>query len=343
MCNYLKFLVFIFSVSGCSISHDRLSSVAKLNENNQYVNNYIDEYKVSKKIIFNFFWKNIFNPSEKKNFKVVSPSKKIFQQKKKHLLTWSGHSTFLYQNTDINILVDPHFTSRASPFKFLGPKRFIQSVLNEQNIPEIDIVAISHNHYDHLDLKTIKVLNKKFPNILFLVPLGLKKWFLKRKITNVKEFDWWEGFQFKETKINFVPVQHWSKRTLFDRNKSLWGGWWFEYKQKKFLHLGDTGYTKDFLDIKKKLGSPDIVAIPIGSYEPRNMMKNSHLNPKEAVQTFTDLDAKMAVAMHWGTFILSHEPVDEPVRKLKESLKKNKISNQEFRILKHGETIFLEK
>ena len=240
-------------------------------------------------------------------------------------------------------MVDPHFTSRASPFKFLGPKRFIQSVLNEQNIPEIDIVAISHNHYDHLDLKTIKVLNKKFPNILFLVPLGLKKWFLKRKITNVKEFDWWEGFQFKETKINFVPVQHWSKRTLFDRNKSLWGGWWFEYKQKKFLHLGDTGYTKDFLDIKKKLGSPDIVAIPIGSYEPRNMMKNSHLNPKEAVQTFTDLDAKMAVAMHWGTFILSHEPVDEPVRKLKESLKKNKISNQEFRILKHGETIFLEE
>ena len=317
-----------------------MSKIAKMDEKNRYVNNYIGETKIDKGKFFNFFFKNIFDPPKTKDFQ-VSEINKIIYKKEKHALTWSGHSTFLYQNTNLNILIDPHLTSRASPFSYLGPKRFIPSLLNENNLPNVDVVAVSHNHYDHLDIKSLKLIYKKFPNALFLVPLGDKELLKKNGIDNVKEFDWWESIMISETKFVFTPVQHWSKRTLFDKNKSLWGGWWIEHLEKKFLHLGDTGYTKDFVDIKNRLGSPDIVAIPIGAYKPRYIMKNSHLNPEEAVKTFIDLDAKFAVAMHWGTFILSFEPVDEPPRKLEESLLKYKVDINRFKVLKHGESVIL--
>ncbi len=143
-------------------------------------------------------------------------------------------------------------------------------------------------------------------------------------------------------KFIFTPVQHWSKRTLSDRNKSLWGGWWIESNDFKFLHLGDTGYTKDFLDIKNTLGKADLVAIPIGAYKPRDIMKFSHLNPEEAVKTFIDLEARKAIAMHWGTFILSQESVDAPKKDLKMNLEKFGIELEDFFVLKHGETINLK-
>ena len=282
----------------------------------------------------------MFNPPEKKKFESVKLSKEIYKGNAK-LITWSGHSTFLYQNLNVNVLTDPHFTNRASPLSFLGPKRYMPSVFNQKNIPRIDIVVISHNHYDHLDIKTVKIIFKENPEVTFLVPLGLKYWFNKNGFKNVIEFDWWESFEFNETKFVFVPVQHWSKRTFFDRNKSLWGGWWIENKENTFLHLGDTGYSKDFIDIKNRLGSPDIAAIPIGAYAPRDIMKRSHLNPEEAVQCLIDLDAGLGLAMHWGTFILTHEPVDEPVKKLYEKLKEYGIKQNRFKVLKHGESVGL--
>jgi len=338
--NFFKISLFLFLAS-CSQDNFRLSKVAKINEENRYVNNYIDDYSVDRGKFFKFFWNNFFNKPEKKEFQSVLLSKEIYDNKS-HTLTWGGHSTILYQNTDLNILVDPVFSKRVSPIFLLGPKRYTPSPFNISNLPRVDIVAISHNHYDHLDLKTIKDLEEKFPDLLFLVPLGLKGWFLENGIENVKEFDWWETIIVKKTRIEFVPVQHWSKRTLFDKNKSLWGGWWFDYDHKSFLHLGDTGYSKDFIDIKNKLGPPDVVAIPIGAFEPRYIMKNSHLNPEEAVQTYKDLDAKTAVAIHWGTFILSQEKVDEPIKRLKRSLIKNLIEEERFRILKHGESILMD-
>jgi L-ascorbate metabolism protein UlaG (beta-lactamase superfamily) len=338
--NYFKIPLFFFLVS-CLQDDFTLSKVAKINEENRYVNNYIDDYSVERGKFFEFLWNNLFNKPEKKEFQSVLLSKEIYN-KKSHILSWGGHSTILYQNTDLNILVDPVFSERVSPIFLLGPKRYMPSPFNIFNLPKVDIVAISHNHYDHLDLKTIKDLEEKFPDLLFLVPLGLKGWFLENGIENVREFDWWETMIVKKTKIEFVPVQHWSKRTLFDKNKSLWGGWWFEHNSKSFLHLGDTGYSKDFIDIRNKLGSPDIVAIPIGAFEPRYIMKNSHLNPEEAVQTFKDLGAKIAVAIHWGTFILSQEKVDEPIKRLKRSLIKNLIEEERFRILKHGESILVD-
>ena len=210
------------------------------------------------------------------------------------------------------------------------------------DLPNIDVVTISHSHYDHLDYKSVKLLSEKFENILFLVPLGLKKWFESKGIYNVKELDWWDSFTIKETLITFAPVQHWSARGLFDRNETLWGAWHFKNKFHSFIHLGDTGYTDDFRVIREKLGPVDLAAIPIGAYEPRWIMEFSHINPEEAVMTFLDLEASKAIGMAWGTFILTDEPVKEPPRELLKELKKSNISNEDFFILKHGESYLID-
>jgi len=337
----IKFSLLLILVS-CSSREIKISKHAKINHFNQYENNYLSEEKRSIKNskIFSFFFKNIFFPPKKKKFKLMEIDKKIYNNDSS-LLTWAGHSTFLLQFKNTNILIDPHFSMRASPFSYIGPKRYMPSVFNKNNLPRVDIVAISHNHYDHLDIKTLKIISKRFPEAIFLVPLGDKKLLLKNNIQNVKEFDWWENHKINGIKFIFTPVQHWSKRNFSDLNKSLWGGWWVESNNFKFLHLGDTGYTRDFIDIKKKLGKPDIAAIPIGAYKPRDIMMYSHLNPDEALKTFVDLEAKKAVAMHWGTFILSQEAVDEPINAIKSNLKNQGISESKFLILKHGETIHL--
>ncbi len=337
----IKIFLLLILVS-CSSREIKVSKYAKINDFNQYENNYLSEEKrsIKKSKFFSFFFKNIFFPPKKKKFKLMEIDKQIYNNDSS-LLTWAGHSTFLIQFKNTNILIDPHFSMRASPFSYIGPKRYMPSVFNKNNLPRVDIVAISHNHYDHLDIKTLKIISKRFPEAIFLVPLGDKKLLLKNNIQNVKEFDWWENHKINGIKFIFTPVQHWSKRTFSDLNKSLWGGWWIESNNFKFLHLGDTGYTKDFIDIKKKIGKPDLVAIPIGAYKPRDIMKYSHLNPDEALKTFVDLEAKKAVAMHWGTFILSQEAVDEPANEIKSNLRNYGIVKNRFLILKHGETIHL--
>ena len=163
------------------------------------------------------------------DIEIVSPNFDVIKQKNKvKSVTWIGHATFLYQNQELNILTDPHLSLRASPFSFAGPKRYTKPGMTFEELPKIDVVTISHNHYDHLDVKTVKRIAKDNPDAIFLVPLGLKKWFLNRSIKNVVELDWWENYDVKGTLITFTPVQHWSSRTLFDRNKSLWGGWHFK-------------------------------------------------------------------------------------------------------------------
>ena len=333
----IKILIPIFLLS-CSSRDIKVSKFAKIDERDEYENNYISNEKksIDKIKFFEFFFDNIFNPPKKKKFVSVDIDNKIYK-KNLSLLTWSGHSTFLFQKKNINIIIDPQFSKRASPLPFIGPKRYMPSTLNPENLPEIDFVAISHNHYDHLDIPSLKALQKKFPDVNYLVPLGDRKLLEKNGIKKVIEFDWWQSFKIDDVEFVFTPVQHWSKRTFSDRNKSLWGGWWINIDDYKFLHLGDTGYTTDFIDIKNKLGKPDLVAIPIGAYKPRNIMRLSHLNPEEAVKTFIDLEADKAVSMHWGTFILSQENVDDPVIDLKKEILKHKIDQKDFLIPKHGE------
>jgi len=237
---------------------------------------------------------------------------------------WIGHSTFLIKKNGVTILTDPIFSKRASPFKNIGPKRLIPPAIPLDAIPHIDIVTVSHNHYDHLDIHSLKKISKKHPEAIFLVPAGDEKLLKRKKIKNVYNFDWWESIEHKGFVITFTPVQHWSKRSLFDRNKSLWGGWFFKHKDYSLYHAGDTGYSKDFIDTKIKLGSPKYAFIPIGAYDPEWFMAESHVNPEDAVQIMLDLEAEKAFGMHWATFVLTDEDTIEPKIRLEKEIMKYK-------------------
>ena len=237
---------------------------------------------------------------------------------------WIGHSTFLIKKNGVTILTDPIFSKRASPFRNIGPKRLIPPAIPLDEIPNIDIVTVSHNHYDHLDIHSLKKISKKHPEAIFLVPAGDKKLLKRKKIKNVYDFDWWESIEHKGFVITFTPVQHWSKRSLFDRNKSLWGGWYFDHKDYSLYHAGDTGYSKDFIDTKIKLGSPKYAFIPIGAYDPEWFMAQSHVNPEDAVQIMLDLEAEKAFGMHWATFTLTDEDTIEPKIRLEKEIMKYK-------------------
>ena len=273
----------------------------------------------------------------------LSREYKELEKKPNGYTSWIGHSSFLVNNYDLNIITDPIFSERASPSQFFGPKRLIPPAINYEDLPKIDVIVISHNHYDHLDIKSIKKLHIINPEIIYLVPLKLKKWFQNLGIKNVYEFNWWEEKTIKNTTFTFVPVQHWSRRGLFDKNKTLWGGWWIENDEIKLVHLGDTGYTKDFVEINNILGSPDLAFIPIGAYSPRKIMRESHMNPEEALNAALDLKAKHSIGMHWGTFILTTEQTEEPKKLLNDLMMEKGIDRSFFETLKPGEVYHFEE
>lgn len=254
-------------------------------------------------------------------------------------LTWIGHATFLIQAGGLNVLTDPHLTERASPLKFAGPRRVMPPALGFGQLPHIDVVVVSHNHYDHLDEGTVKRLARQpGGSPRFFVPLGLKAWFAGRGVHDVVELDWWASAEFQGVRVTLAPVQHWSARSLWDRNETLWGGWRLDTDQGSFFFAGDTGYSPDFKDIRARLGPVDIAMLPIGAYEPRWFMSVMHINPEEAVKIHRDLEAGHSVAMHWGTFVLTDEPLDEPPHRLAQALREAGIPHERFRVPKHGET-----
>jgi L-ascorbate metabolism protein UlaG (beta-lactamase superfamily) len=229
-------------------------------------------------------------------------------------VTWIGHASFLIQVAGMNVLVDPQFSERASPVQFAGPRRVVPLPIEIASLPRIHVVLISHNHYDHLDRATVKKLAAQAgEGPLFLVPLGLKEWFAAEGIARVEEYDWWQSRTLDKLRFTLVPVQHWSKRTLSDANRSLWGGWAIEGDGLKLLHTGDLGYSRDTADIGGRLGPFDYAFIPIGAYAPRWFMKIHHLDVPEALRVRADVRAARAIGMHWGTFEhLTDEPLDEP-------------------------------
>ena len=255
-------------------------------------------------------------------------------------IIWIGHSTFLIKKAGTVILTDPIFSDRASPFKNIGPERLIPPVIPLKELPRIDFVTVSHNHYDHLDINSLKKISKLNPDAVFLVPAGDLKLLKKKRINNVYEFNWWETFKVEELTFTFTPVQHWSKRGLFDRNKSLWGGWYINFNDYGMYHAGDTGYSKDFIDTRLKLGAPKYAFIPIGAYDPEWFMAESHVNPEDAVQIMIDLEAEKAFGMHWGTFVLTDEDTLEPPSRLKEALKSS--NSPDFISLIPGKVIEIE-
>ena len=254
-------------------------------------------------------------------------------------LVWIGHATYLINKDGLTILTDPVFSKRASPVRFAGPKRLIPPAIPIDKLPKIDVITVSHNHYDHLDLRSLKKIYKANPNAIFLVPKGDKRRLERRGIENVKEFLWWEEIEINGSKFTFTPVQHWSARGIADRNKSLWGGWFMELKTESIYHAGDTGYSDDFIETKKRLGSPSLSLIPVGAYAPRWFMKTNHVNPPEAIQVALDLESKRNFGMHWGTFQLTDEEIMEPPELLKQSLKELGLSEEFFRVLTPGEVV----
>ncbi len=267
----------------------------------------------------------------------------IHHNRTRPLIIWLGHSAFLLQYDGFNILTDPMLSDRASPFPFLGPRRHTQPAIHVQDLPKIDVVLISHNHYDHLDIKTIRQLTKQQQDPPeFFVPSGLGSWFERMNVSSVKEYDWWESDLWNGWQVTAVPAQHFSGRGLRDRNATLWCGWVIGRGRFTCYFAGDSGYCPYFREIGHRLGPMSISMIPIGAYEPRWFMKPVHANPEDAVKIHQDVRSQFSIGMHWGTFKLTDEDMDEPPKRLREAAKQCGLDEHEFVTVDPGEIVNLE-
>jgi L-ascorbate metabolism protein UlaG (beta-lactamase superfamily) len=244
-------------------------------------------------------------------------------------LTWIGHATYLVQLKGRSILTDPVLGSIFPVVRRNAPLGIEVAAL-----PKIDIVTISHNHRDHLDVASIKKLGSA-PT--YLVPLGLKKFIEDLGATKVIELNWWESAEVDGVQFTLVPSQHWSKRSAFDTNKTLWGGWVMR-GERTVWHAGDTAYFEGFKEIGARIGQIDAALLPIGAYEPRWFMKSQHMNPHDAVQAFLDSKAHLFCAMHWGTFKLTDEPLDEPPKILLDIWREKNLAPERLFLAKIGES-----
>jgi N-acyl-phosphatidylethanolamine-hydrolysing phospholipase D len=266
-------------------------------------------------------------------------------------VTWIGHATALVQANGLNVLVDPIFSERASPVQIFGPKRAQAPGVAIADLPHIDAVLISHNHYDHLDRASVAQLDEKAKaagkTTLFIVPLGLKVWFNGIGIDSVVELDWWEHHKLQGAEFHLTPVQHWSARSINDRSATLWGGWAVLGTEFHWYYAGDTGYSRDFADTAKQFaarqtealgGGFDLALIPVGAYEPRWFMTQQHVNPMESVRIHQDVGAKRSIGVHWGTFLLTDEPLDQPPRDLAIARQTLGVKETDFGVLAIGES-----
>jgi len=253
------------------------------------------------------------------------------------MVTWVGHSTLLVQLDGVNLLTDPQWSERASPVGFAGPKRLVPPGVAFEALPAIHLVVISHDHYDHLDLPTVRRLAATH-RPRFLVPLGMKAWFVENGIGDVEELDWWQSHVERGLTVTCLPVQHWSQRSPWDLNRRLWAGWGVAGQGRRFFFAGDTAHFEVFKEIGERLGPFDLAAVAIGAYLPPQIMKSSHTTPEEALRIFTDVRGTRFVAIHWGTFDLGDEPLHEPPRRLLAEAQRLGLDTDTVWLLKHGET-----
>ena len=255
--------------------------------------------------------------------------------------TWLGHATWLLQLPGLTILTDPVFASRAGPFGLFGPKRAQPAALRLGELPRIDLVLVSHNHYDHLDLSSLRWLAQhRRPQVV--VPLGLKSWLESRGVGNVAELDWWQShFPGAGTEVVGTPAQHWSSRSPWDRCRTLWGGYGVKTGAGSLFFAGDTGWGPHFAEVQARLGAPGCALLPVGAYEPRWFMEPVHMNPAESVRAHLALGARVSLAMHHSTFCLTDEGWDEPVRALAVARRQEGIPDDAFRTPVAGETVLV--
>lgn len=255
-------------------------------------------------------------------------------------ITLVGHSTFLIQTPAGHILTDPMYSERAGPFGILGPPRVRRPAIPFADLPPIAVVLLSHNHYDHCDVPTLRRLAERF-DPLVVTPLGNAPLVRSAGIRRVEELDWWEDATSTPLPITLTPAHHFSARTPFDRNRALWGGFVFTAQDRRIFFAGDTGYAGFFPSIRERLGPIDLALLPIGAYEPRWFMQAVHMNPAEAVQAHLDLHPSTSVGMHFGTFQLTTEGIDEPLRALDDARRAKQVSAEQFKTLEFGESLLL--
>ncbi len=224
-------------------------------------------------------------------------------------ITWIGHATFLVRLDGVSFLTDPVFSDTAGPLPGVGVRRLVPPGVPLRALPTVDFALLSHDHYDHADLPSIRALARR--GVRFFVPLRVGD-LVRRAGGEATELDWWQTAEFRSVRVHCVPAQHFCGRAIVDRNRRLWAGWIVEGPTRRFYHAGDTGYFAGFAEIGRRFGSPDLAAVPIGAYEPASVMRPVHLNPEEAVRAGCEMGAKRLVAMHFGTFDLTDEPLAEP-------------------------------
>jgi len=288
---------------------------------------------------------------EKKKIKINIPPDHIISKEEvlKNLkeldgddyVAWIGHATFLIKLGNTTIITDPLFSKNAGPLIF-GPKRYVDPAINLKELPEVNLFLLTHNHYDHLDYKTIK--NFPYKKAKVLTPLKLGKYFTRNGFSEVQEMDWYDQTEVNDLKITLMPAVHWSKRTLTDTNKTLWGSFLIEYKDKKIFFACDTGYGNIYKELGNKYGPIDLTFINIGAYDFRPMFEKSiyHANPEEALNIGQDLKSKKVLGMHWGTAILSLEDPFEPPVRFKNATNKYGYHSDDAILFKIGEIQKLE-
>jgi L-ascorbate metabolism protein UlaG (beta-lactamase superfamily) len=255
-------------------------------------------------------------------------------------ITFVGHSTFLIQTRSGHILTDPMFSERASPLRFIGPRRVRRAAVAIADLPPIAIVLLSHNHYDHCDLPSLRRLRRRV-NPLLITPLNNGRLARRAGFRRIQEVDWWEPAGSAPLRVTASPAQHFSARTPFDRNRALWSGFVVDVEGRRIFFAGDSGYGDHFQQIRERLGPIDLALLPIGAYQPRWFMKDIHMDPWEAAQAHRDLDARRSIGMHFGTFQLTAEGIDEPVATLEQARREQKISDGDFTVLGFGESVQL--
>ncbi len=256
------------------------------------------------------------------------------------VVTFIGHATFLIQTAAGNILTDPMFSERAGPWNILGPRRVRRPAVRFDDLPPISLVLLSHNHYDHCDRPTLGRLADRDDPVV-VTPLGNAGLVRSSGIRRVEELDWWQKTANAPCPIVLTPARHFSARTPFDRNRALWGGFVIEAKGARIYFGGDTAYADFFAEIGRRTGPLDLSLLPIGAYEPRWFMQFVHMNPAEAVQAHVELESPLSVGMHYGTFQLTTEGIDEPVRALDEARLASGVPMSQFRTIGFGDSLVI--
>ncbi len=259
-------------------------------------------------------------------------------QRHEYAVTFVNHITFLVQFRGLNLLTDPVYAERVSPVRWAGPKRVRPPGLPFDQLPKIDVVLLSHNHYDHLDLDTLLRLEHAH-RPLILTGLGNQAFLAEHGLERVREFDWWQEATASGARFIYTPAQHWSGRGMSGRNKTLWGGFVVEADGRQLFFAGDTGYWQHFSEVRQRCGAPDLAILPIGAYEPRWFMQDQHMNPAEAVRAHLDLAAGLSLGSHFGCFQLTDEAIDAPVRELAIARRRYRVDPDRFRVLETGETL----